>query len=162
MKGRVEKLLPRDLRSEKQLYMSGRKDVRKREIFSQKSLEAWAITIKLTTGMHLPNLQMNKVAKLSQRWLGFGAILVDKQFIEHLKYRIYKKKKIYGYKERNEEKRAQFANVIATKEPKELVYIDESGIDNTEDYPYGYCQKGQRFYALKSGKKTQRISMVQP
>ncbi|CAI5594515.1 MULTISPECIES: transposase [Wolbachia] len=25
---------------------------------------------------------------------------------------------------------------------------------------YGYCQKGQRFYALKSGKKTQRISMV--
>ncbi len=40
------------------------------------------------------------------------------------------------------------------------MYIDESGIDNTEDYPYGYCQKGQRFYALKSGKKTQRISMV--
>lgn len=50
--------------------------------------------------------------------------------------------------------------IIATKEPKNLVYIDESGIDNTEDYPYGYCQKGQRFYALKSGKKTQRISMV--
>ncbi len=41
MKERVEKLLPRDLRSEKQLYMSGRKDVRKREIFNQKSLEAW-------------------------------------------------------------------------------------------------------------------------
>ncbi len=50
--------------------------------------------------------------------------------------------------------------IIATKEPKNLVYIDESGIDNTEDYPYGYCQKGQRFYALKSGKKTQRISMI--
>ena len=43
--------------------------------------------------------------------------------------------------------------IIATKEPQNLVYIDESGIDNTEDYPYGYCQKGQRFYALKSGKK---------
>ncbi len=25
---------------------------------------------------------------------------------------------------------------------------------------YGYCQKGQRFYALKSGKKIQRISMI--
>ncbi len=50
--------------------------------------------------------------------------------------------------------------IIATKEPENLVYIDESGIDNTEDYPYGYCQKGQRFYGLKSGKKTQRISMV--
>ncbi|WP_341819807.1 IS630 family transposase [Wolbachia endosymbiont (group A) of Brachyopa scutellaris] len=71
-----------------------------------------------------------------------------------------RKKKTYGYKERNEEKRAEFLKIIATKEPKNLVYIDESGIDNTEDYPYGYCQKGQRFYALKSGKKTQRISMV--
>ena len=40
------------------------------------------------------------------------------------------------------------------------MYIDESSIDSSEDYPYGYCQKGQRFYALKSGKKTQRISMV--
>ncbi len=50
--------------------------------------------------------------------------------------------------------------IIATKEPQNLVYIDESGIDNTEDYPYGYCQKGQRFYALKSGKKIQRISMI--
>ncbi len=50
--------------------------------------------------------------------------------------------------------------IIATKEPQNLVYIDESGIDNTEDYPYGYSQKGQRFYALKSGKKIQRISMI--
>lgn len=50
--------------------------------------------------------------------------------------------------------------IIATKEPQNLVYIDESGIDNTEDYPHGYCQKGQRFYALKSGKKVQRISMI--
>ncbi|WGJ61740.1 IS630 family transposase [Wolbachia endosymbiont of Frankliniella intonsa] len=69
-------------------------------------------------------------------------------------------KKTYGYKERNEEKRAEFLKIIATKEPQNLVYIDESGIDNTEDYPYGYSQKGQRFYALKSGKKTQRISMI--
>ncbi|WGJ61857.1 IS630 family transposase [Wolbachia endosymbiont of Frankliniella intonsa] len=70
------------------------------------------------------------------------------------------RKKTYGYKERNEEKRAEFLKIIATKEPQNLVYIDESGIDNTEDYPYGYSQKGQRFYALKSGKKTQRISMI--
>jgi hypothetical protein len=41
-----------------------------------------------------------------------------------------------------------------------LVYIDESGIDNTEDYAYGYCRKGERFHALKSGVKSQRISMI--
>lgn len=50
--------------------------------------------------------------------------------------------------------------IISAKSPKNLVYIDESGIDNTEDYPYGYCRKGKRFHALKSGKKTQRVSMI--
>lgn len=68
-------------------------------------------------------------------------------------------KKTYGYKERNEEKRAQFVRVIATKRRDNLVYIDESGIDNTEDYPYGYCRKGERFHSLKLSKKTQRVSM---
>lgn len=37
------------------------------------------------------------------------------------------------------------------------MYIDESGIDSSELMD---CQKGKRFYALKSGKKTQRISML--
>ncbi len=45
--------------------------------------------------------------------------------------------------------------------PSELVvYIDEAGIDNREDYPYGYCEIGQRFHALKSGKRTERISWI--
>ena len=58
-----------------------------------------------------------------------------------------RKKKTYGHKERSEEKRAQFVKIIATKNPDDLVYIDESGIDNTEDYAYGYCRKGERFHA---------------
>lgn len=89
-----------------------------------------------------------------------GAISVDKRFIAHFKILDLQEKKIYGYKERNEEKRAQFAKIIATKRHENLVYIDESGIDNTEDYPYGYCRKGERFHSLKSGKKTQRVSMI--
>ena len=28
------------------------------------------------------------------------------------------------------------------------------------DYPYGYCEVGQRFYALKSGKRTERVSWI--
>ncbi len=28
------------------------------------------------------------------------------------------------------------------------------------DYPYGYCEVGQRFYALKCGKRTQRVSWI--
>lgn len=78
----------------------------------------------------------------------------------HLKILDLQEKKTYGYKERNEEKRAHFSKVIATKRHENLLYIDESGIDNTEDYPYGYCRKGERFHSLKSGKKTQRVSMI--
>lgn len=50
--------------------------------------------------------------------------------------------------------------IVAKKHTENLVYIDESGIDNTEDYEYGYCKKGERFHALKSGIKSQRISMI--
>ncbi len=28
------------------------------------------------------------------------------------------------------------------------------------DYPYGYCEVGQRFYALKPGKRTERVSWI--
>ncbi len=64
-------------------------------------------------------------------------------------------KKTYGYKERNEGKRAQFLKVIATKRHENLVYIDESGIDNTE--PTDIAEKEN---SLKSGKKTQCVSMI--
>lgn len=40
------------------------------------------------------------------------------------------------------------------------MYVDEAGIDNRDDYPYGYCEIGQRFYALKEGKRTQRVSWI--
>ncbi len=40
------------------------------------------------------------------------------------------------------------------KMPHQMVYVDEAGIDNRDDYPYGSCEVGQRFYALKSGKRT--------
>lgn len=38
--------------------------------------------------------------------------------------------------------------------------MDESGIDNREDYPYGWCDRSERFYALKSGRRKQRVSLV--
>lgn len=40
------------------------------------------------------------------------------------------------------------------------MYIDESGIDNREDYSYGWNEKGQRFYELKSGKRSIRVSII--
>ena len=40
------------------------------------------------------------------------------------------------------------------------MYVDEAGVDNREDYPYGYCEIGQRFHAQKSGNRTERVSWI--
>lgn len=40
------------------------------------------------------------------------------------------------------------------------MYADEAGMDNREDYEYGYGPKGERVYALKSGKRSGRINMI--
>lgn len=45
-------------------------------------------------------------------------------------------------------------------EPEHIVYLDEAGIDNRSDYPYGYSPKGERVYALKDGSRTERISWI--
>lgn len=69
-------------------------------------------------------------------------------------------KKTYGYRERDEEKRREFRAKISQKEYSQLVYVDESGIDNREDYGYGWNPKGERFYDLKSGRRNLRVSIM--
>lgn len=49
---------------------------------------------------------------------------------------------------------------MKTKPSTGIVYVDEAGIDNRDDYPYGYCEVGKRFYALKPGKRTERVSWI--
>jgi transposase len=49
---------------------------------------------------------------------------------------------------------------VSQKKKEDLVYLDESGIDNREDYGYGWNEKGKRFYDLKSGKRSIRVSIV--
>lgn len=41
-----------------------------------------------------------------------------------------------------------------------LVYVDESGFENTLDYPYGYCHQSQRFFAEQLGHRTERMSVI--
>jgi transposase len=42
----------------------------------------------------------------------------------------------------------------------QLVYVDEAGVEDTEDYAYGWCHHSQRFEADKLGHRTSRISMI--
>jgi transposase len=41
-----------------------------------------------------------------------------------------------------------------------IVYVDEAGMDNREDYSYGWNPRGQRFHALKSGRRQGRVNMI--
>mgnify|MGYP003460407670 FL=1 len=49
---------------------------------------------------------------------------------------------------------------LATIEPEDLVYADEAGMDNRDDYGYGWNEKGERFHALKSGRRQGRVNMI--
>jgi len=66
----------------------------------------------------------------------------------------------YGYRERDEVQQQAFLAHLQTYAPKQLVYIDEAGVDDTEDYAYGWCARSERFEALKLGHRTERISMI--
>lgn len=76
------------------------------------------------------------------------------------KNRIHSKKKSYGYKERNEEKRKEFNQEIAEYKIEDIVYIDEAGIDDNETYDYAWAPKGQRIYALKNGERSNRLNII--
>ncbi len=40
------------------------------------------------------------------------------------------------------------------------MYLDESGMDSRDEYNYGWNEKGQRFHALKSGRREGRVNMI--
>ena len=71
-------------------------------------------------------------------------------------------KKTYGYEERDELERADFCQQLATVDDEQLVYVDESGMDQRDEYGYGYCLKGKRLHALKSGNRGTRVNSKCP
>lgn len=40
------------------------------------------------------------------------------------------------------------------------MYVDESGLDERDDYSYGWCERGKRFEALKTGRRSGRVNMI--
>jgi hypothetical protein len=43
---------------------------------------------------------------------------------------------------------------------KQVIYIDESGINNNEGYPYGWSKKGEKLYSMRPGKRQDRLSII--
>jgi len=73
---------------------------------------------------------------------------------------VHSKKKTYGYRERDEAKRQAFIAQLDTQPPEQIVYVDEAGMDQRDDYAYGWNQRGERFHALKSGHRQVRVNMI--
>jgi transposase len=69
-------------------------------------------------------------------------------------------KKTFGYRERDEAARQAFQARLNTKHPDQLHFVDEAGMDDRDEYPYGYAPIGERIAALKSGKQNERISWI--
>ncbi len=66
----------------------------------------------------------------------------------------------YGYTERDQTLRPNFIAQLSNWPSEKIVYVDESGIDSRDEYDYGWNLKGQRFHALKSGRRQGRINMI--
>ncbi|MDF5712149.1 MAG: IS630 family transposase [Nostoc sp. S4] len=96
-------------------------------------------------------------AQMAQLW----SLNISKRTISRgLKKIGVSKKKTYGYRERDDSKRAIFIQQLEKIPDSLRVYVDESGMDARDDYGYGWCKRGQRFEALKSGRRTGRVNMI--
>jgi transposase len=62
--------------------------------------------------------------------------------------------------ERDQAKRQAFLEQLATIDPDNIVYADEAGMDNRDDYGYGWNKRGERFHALKVGQRQGRVNMI--
>ena len=70
------------------------------------------------------------------------------------------KKDIRRERERDEAKRQAFREQISQWSAEAVVYVDEAGMDHRDDYGYGWNLRGQRFHALKSGRREGRVNMI--
>ena len=120
-----------------------------------------AIAIKLRTGTSFEPLPISIGIKPKLRWLNYGmGISATGRSQEPSRKSDLLEKKTYGYRERDDQKRAEFIQRLSTVALDDIVYADESGMDNRDEYDYGYGPKGERVHALKSGSRKGRVNMI--
>ncbi len=117
--------------------------------------------IKSLTGANSMNLSKHIEIKPKPRWPTYGKATLVLGLSHELSRRLgLPEKKTYGYCERDEAKRQVFVEQLRRLCPKQIVYVDESGMDSRDDYAYGWKERGERFHALKCGRRQNRINMI--
>lgn len=79
---------------------------------------------------------------------------------ELLKKLITLQKKTFHYSETKEEKRKKFLEELKTIDPADIVYSDETGIDDNEVPITGWALRGERCYAQKQAERTTRYNIT--
>jgi len=59
-----------------------------------------------------------------------------------------------------EARRQAFRDQLQQYAPAQVEYVDEAGVNNNEDYAYGWCAASERFHARKLGHPTERVNMI--
>ncbi len=88
------------------------------------------MVIKLPPGKDFVNLLLSMETKPKGKWLSYGETTWRAQNISDALGKIgISRKKTYGYQERDEIKRQEFQQRLRTKNPHQIVYVDEAGIE---------------------------------
>lgn len=64
----------------------------------------------------------------------------------------HSKKKSFLFKERDEDKRQEFLSRLASIPFEKRVWVDECGVEEEVERPYGRAPRGKRVYGERSGK----------
>ena len=69
---------------------------------------------------------------------------------------------MFLYKERDENERQRFIEKISKIKDKQMIYVDECGIDTESEKDYGWSKKGEKIIAEKveNRSKRKRISFI--
>ncbi len=62
--------------------------------------------------------------------------------------------------ERDEERRREFRLQLTHYRAQDLIYLDETGMDERDQYDYGWSLRGELIKALKAGSRRDRISAI--
>lgn len=142
-------------------FIYGNVSRQKRVIYTPSQYIIVAIAIKSQTGKSFVRLPTSIGIKPKLRWLNYGMeISVSGPCPEPFRKSDVLEKKTYGYRERDEHKRTEFIKRLSTVDPGDIVYADESGMDHRDEYDYAYGPKGERVYALKTGRRSGRVNMI--
>ena len=107
------------------------------------------------------NHQQSSGPKMIFEWKKLTGVEMSERVIyKALKKIGYTSKKTFNYIEASQIKRALFLEEIKNLNPADLVYSDETGIDDNETVVTGWSLRGKRCYAYKKAERKKRYNIT--